>query len=58
MEDFIGVCNYPVKRDFEIDRMLGYGSFGEVSLGIHRETQKKYAIKKINITEESFEALK
>ena len=42
----------PNMSDFETIKQLGYGSFGKIFLVIHKKTRAKYALKKINKTDE------
>lgn len=51
----VAVNRQNIKKDYIIDRVLGYGSFGEVNLAYHRVTNSKYAVKKILCNRENFE---
>ncbi len=48
-KNMLGMKTYSINKDYEMERNLGYGSYGEVKLGKHRKTKKPVAIKKINI---------
>ena len=53
----IGFKTYSINKDYEMERNLGYGSYGEVKLGRHRKTNRAVAIKKIPISDQPADVL-
>jgi serine/threonine protein kinase len=47
----VGIKTYSINKDYEMERNLGFGSYGEVKLGRHRKTNRAVAIKKIPISD-------
>ena len=53
----IGIKTYSINKDYEFERNLGYGSYGEVKLGKHRKTNRAVAIKKIPLQDQTPEVM-
>ena len=51
----VGFKTYNIFKDYKIDRNLGFGSYGEVKLGIHLKSKREVAIKKIPLSNASQE---
>eukprot|EP00347_Sterkiella_histriomuscorum_P023324 403335085 len=56
-KDFMRVKQYNIRDDYQIDRQLGLGSYGEVRLGLNKKTQIQVAIKKIPVKPDDKELL-
>ena len=46
-----------ILKDYTFDRCLGFGSFGEVRLGIHNKSNNYFAIKKQAISQDDKDQL-
>jgi len=46
-KDMVGVKTQPITDTYQIEKLLGFGSYGEVRVGIHKRSNAVVAIKKI-----------
>lgn len=46
-KDFLGISTSSITDDYTFQKMLGFGSYGEVRLGRHKKTHLEVAVKKI-----------
>jgi calcium-dependent protein kinase len=53
--NFVGKSDTHLTKNYEIGRVLGDGAFGKVSIGTHRRTKAKRAIKSIQRTKRKSE---
>jgi calcium-dependent protein kinase len=55
--DFIKLVYRPLNNEYTLLNLIGSGSFGEVWLGVHKESKQKRAIKQIFLSESNEEEL-
>lgn len=48
----LGIKTYSINKDYEIERNLGFGAYGEVKLGKHKKSKRYVAIKKVPLQDQ------